>query len=73
MLAQSDLSFNERMVIVYRSENKKILKSQIHLVRKLLHVLSKAEEALMPEEESDTNAEARYLDFQKSDKDKEDS
>ena len=46
LLKKPDLPFNERMVVVYRSEKKKILKSQIHLTRKVLTILNKAEAAL---------------------------
>ena len=40
---QPPISFEYRMAIVYRSEKKKILRSQINLVEKVLKVLKQAE------------------------------
>ena len=37
------------MAVVYRSEKKKILRSQINLITKVIQVLRKAEEVLRPE------------------------
>ena len=43
------ISFEYRMAVVYRSEKKKILRSQINLITKVIQVLRKAEEVLRPE------------------------
>ena len=41
------LPFMMRMAVVYRSENKKILRSQINLIQKIIKVLRTAETVLL--------------------------
>ena len=50
------ISFELRMAVVYRAEKKKILRSQVNLVKKILSVLRRIEEVLRPgeEQQSDT-------------------
>ena len=43
------ISFQLRMAVVYRSEKKKILLSQINLAAKVLQVLKRAEDVLLDE------------------------
>ena len=38
-LLKQDMDWNLRMAIVYRSERKKIIRSQLHLIEKVLHDL----------------------------------
>ena len=47
------LGFEMRMAVVYRSEKKKILRSQINLIGKVLQILKNCEETLMNPEETD--------------------
>ena len=47
------ISFEFRMAVVYRSEKKKILRSQINLIRKVVSVLKKVEATLTGPEEND--------------------
>ena len=35
------------MAVVYRSEKKKIMRSQIHLIQKVISILSRVEEVLL--------------------------
>ena len=54
--AGSDLpaiKFEFRMAVFYRAEKKKILRSQIILVKKILHVLRNCENVLTNPHESD--------------------
>ena len=43
------------MAVVYRSEKKKILRSQINLIRKVILVLKRIEDTLTGPEEKDKN------------------
>ena len=45
------LTFERRMAVVYRAEKKKILRSQIVTIKKVLQVLKKAEEVLLDTED----------------------
>ena len=47
------LPFVMRMAVVYRSEKKKIIRSQINLIGKVLHILKNCEEVLTNPEETD--------------------
>ena len=38
-LKRDDISFEKRMVYVYRSEKKKIIRSQLHIVSKTIDIL----------------------------------
>ena len=54
------ISFHLRMAVVYRSEKKKILLSQINLAAKVLQVLKRAEDVLLDETIDTSRA---YLDL----------
>ena len=54
------ISFQLRMAVVYRSEKKKILLSQINLAAKVLQVLKRAEDVLLDETIDTSRA---YLDL----------
>ena len=49
------------MAIVYRLEKKKILRSQINLIKKVLSVLRRIEEVLNNENDSDKNRSYQEL------------
>ena len=52
----SDLApihFELRMAVIYRAEKKKILRSQINLVKMVLHILKAAEDVLLNPEATD--------------------
>ena len=59
------ISFQLRMAVVYRSEKKKILVSQINLAAKVLQVLKRAESVLLGEDGRDDGIDASraYLDL----------
>jgi len=47
------ISFEMRMAVIYRSEKKKIVKSQINLIKKVLQILKKAEKTMLNSSETD--------------------
>ena len=59
------ISFQLRMAVVYRSEKKKILLSQINLAAKVLQVLKRAESVLLDADSRDDGIDASraYLDL----------
>ena len=64
--AGSDLppiKFEFRMAVFYRAEKKKILRSQIILVKKILHILCNCEKVLTDSEESDTDKSKAFTEL----------
>ena len=51
------------MAVLYRAEKKKILRSQIILVKKILHVLRNCEKVLTDSEESDTDKSKAFTEL----------
>ena len=51
------LPFMMRMAVLYRSENKKIIRSQINLIQKIIKVLRSAETALLGRTEPGKDAQ----------------
>ena len=49
------ISFEMRMAVVYRAEKKKILRSQINLIDKILQILQNVEAVLLNPEETDVS------------------
>ena len=49
---QPPISFELRMAVVYRAEKKKIMRSQINLIQKVISILSQAENALLNPDET---------------------
>lgn len=65
------ISFEYRMAIVYRSEKKKIIRSQMNLIEKVLKVLKSAEQVLRREGETDPSRAYQNLILQETNKERE--
>ena len=48
------------MAVVYRSEKKKILRSQINIVQKVIQVLTRVEDVLAPENKGKSDIDQAY-------------